>query len=101
MFAGGTLFGVLAALPRHAVWQVSTSLLASTPTLDVDGVVYVVSSSAEEDGPNVLAFNGTTGVQLWNHTVPGVPSSSSSLSKDGTLYVGTTNGQLFALHDYV
>ena len=49
-----------------------------------------------DNGANLVAFDATSGKQLWLHNLGTIQKASPVLA-DGKLYVGTENGQFFIL----
>lgn len=77
-------------------WAASRSHpFTTTPTIAADGTVYWSSW-----GITVYAFN-TKGKAVWTYADPsadGFGFSAPVVGADGTIYVGTINGRLYALH---
>lgn len=62
----------------------------SSPVLDGDRFYQV------DNGANLVAFDATSGKQLWLHNLGTIQKASPVLA-DGKLYVGTENGKFFVL----
>jgi outer membrane protein assembly factor BamB/dienelactone hydrolase len=62
----------------------------SSPVLDGDRFYQV------DNGANLVAFDATSGKQLWLHNLGTIQKASPVLA-DGKLYVGTENGKFFIL----
>jgi eukaryotic-like serine/threonine-protein kinase len=58
----------------------------------VGNVLYVTTADR-----NVQAFDATTGIHLWTVNVVGVPTQAAVV--DGSLFVGTSLGHVYALRD--
>ncbi|AAM07629.1 leucine-rich repeat protein [Methanosarcina acetivorans] len=63
----------------------------TTPVV-VDDVVYTVAQGV------ALAFNKTTGDQIWNHSVGGGFTLATPVVADGKLFAGSNNGIIAALN---
>lgn len=88
------------------IWNYTTGgMILASPTV-VNGIVYGGSSNG-----NVYALNANSGVKLWNFTA-GAPASnfcginanagsavgSSPVVADGVVYIGSYNGNIYALN---
>jgi hypothetical protein len=110
---GTVTHGAIAALkiggagghPTLAPDWVSADIASPATPLIVNGVVFAVPSgpdagaASSAGAPAVLyAMNGTTGAALWNsgQTMTAALSGRSFWSATGQVYVGTTDGTLYA-----
>lgn len=91
--SNGQLFGekVVALRPDGTVrWQYDNVPSAAPPTLAPDGTIYVPSAS------RLLALN-PDGTKRWDYFGDEAIDSAAALGKDGTIYVGTRDGNLCAI----
>lgn len=72
-------------------WTAKFSAAVSAPVVGSNGMVYCGA-----DG--VYAVDAKTGKVKWSAKSGIDPTSPVALGRDGTLYVGTSSGSLFALH---
>lgn len=107
--SNGTVFvqsgrGVYALSPDgEAIWyfQVST-IVESSPTIGPDGTLYVATSTKYDwhSGSNNLYAINTTGWIKWLHAIGGEGCLGSPIVlEDGTIYLGTLEGELIAFND--
>ncbi len=64
--------------------------MESSPAIGSDGTVYVGSFA------KLYAFNGKTGLKLWEFEAGASVSSSPAIGSDGTVYVGSFAKKLYA-----
>lgn len=107
--SNGTVFvesgsKVFALSPNgEVIWyfRASTEVYAS-PTIGPDGTLYVVTSTkyAWHSGSNNLYALNTTGWIEWFHAIGGEGCLGSPVVlDDGTIYLGTLEGELIAFND--
>ena len=83
------------------LWQFSTSSSIDTtdyyssPVASLDGTTIYYAA-----GNSLYAFGALTGTQIWEYTLPsGVTfeGSTPAIGSDGTIYIGATDGNLYAI----
>lgn len=61
-----------------------------------DGLVFVGGGEGDLPDPTVYALNATTGKFVWSFPV-GIAANSSPAISNGTLYIGASDGKLYAI----
>lgn len=87
-------------------WQYNTgSWMMASPVIGSEGVVYISSPGVLELmgnntlQPKLFALNGSSGGKLWEFLISGkTVVSSAVIDKNGALYVGSTDGVLYAIN---
>jgi len=74
-----------------SVWRVDSIKAGYTGLLIRDGILYVVT-----DTGNLIAFDGQSGEQLWDHKL-GTVGKGSPVWADGKIYVMEVNGRIIIL----
>ncbi len=75
-------------------WSIRMDVFFSTPTIGSDGKIYVGCNS------KLYAFS-PNGIEDWNADInyhPFRPPTGPAIAPDGTVYVGTQDGKLYAIH---
>lgn len=79
-------------------WRVTLyGWIPSTPTIGLDGRVYVTDANNTFQPGNLYAVNKADGTVIWTKESYGDKSSVPTLGPDGTLYGARTDGRVYAL----
>jgi outer membrane protein assembly factor BamB len=82
-------FGAAQLAGGFTQWQAYPQGIEVQPSVDVDGNVYFI------DGTTVVSL-GPTGTPRWTSAVDSSVEYGLAIGSDGTIYVGTVNGYLYA-----
>ena len=79
------------------MWSYSTSERVYTPIIDRHGTVYAGIGKYASPNNRVMAFNAD-GTVKWSYPLGGIPHCNSpAIDAQGTLYLGTSDGKLYAI----
>jgi len=87
--------GLYAIKPDGSLKWRSYEPVDGAPVIDTDGNIYSVGSCSGDK--RLQAFN-PAGQLDWNYPLSGCPCSSPTIGPDGTVYVGTTAGNFYAVN---
>ena len=75
-------------------WEFKTGQLHYAPAIASDGTIYVCGGDSSE---KVIAVNGKTGQKKWELLVNSSLNCSAAIDSDGTIYMGSMKGVLYAI----
>jgi outer membrane protein assembly factor BamB len=85
------------ALPIGSIDSVQPVWHTANPAAVTANAVLSGSTLFVPAGGTIVALNTATGAQLWSHQLSGSPVQSTPVVLGSTLYVGSTDGELYAL----
>jgi outer membrane protein assembly factor BamB len=108
-----SIFNAVTVEPRAVVWALDGNTGAQkweqwlepgsagvTPvSIDAAGIIYVHAERPIETGGNgkLSALDHTTGIVVWEFVTNGSSNSSPAIGADGTIYVGSDDGRVYAI----
>jgi outer membrane protein assembly factor BamB len=79
-------------------WTVEDSVLFSTPAIGAEGTVYTIGQDQSEDRVQLHAFDSENGNLNWQGLeLGGWASPSAAIGSDGTMYIASRDGILYAV----
>ena len=84
-------FYALNATTGNPIWNYTTGYFITTSPASADNVVF----AASQDN-NVYGLNPSNGSLIWSYSTGGGISSSSPIIANNTLYLGSSDGKLYA-----
>ncbi|OOC59512.1 hypothetical protein BBD40_25770 [Paenibacillus ihbetae] len=93
----GTVYAVNGTKNLYAInpdgtlkWKFDTNSARVSPILDSNGIIYIGA------GTNLIAVNAE-GLQQWSIQLDSIPTSAPAIAEDGTIYIATNNGTVYAI----
>jgi outer membrane protein assembly factor BamB len=94
IYVGGTSGELFAFYPNGTLhWKITTGWISSTPTISVDGTIYV----GDQQNNRIYSIDPNGSVNWYYHT-NGEIMSSPVIDKNGIIYCGSEDGNLYALN---